>query len=213
MATFHRGTCKRCREGMKQDARSGDQLLVQTPKFSAKNLMHFLDGMDDENAAPGTLPMDPLIGEAENRLRKEYLYLFENATVVESMLISPSHMQVSVCHLRRRKLQRSGVAGFHRNVICFPQMVDELEALNAFWQDLSVNDTANAEQHNGPLLRARVEAIRHDCLDVEFTDGGNVETISPSDIRQRVVLPWQPKDLHNHLIVFRRTTCACAAIL
>ena len=102
---------------MRQDVRSGDQLLVDTPKFSAASLMDFLHDMDDSNAAEGTLPMDPLLIEDESRLRSEYVYLFENATVVESMLVSPSHMQVSVCHLRRRKFDRSGITGFHCNVM------------------------------------------------------------------------------------------------
>ena len=29
-------------------------------------------------------------------------------------------------------------------------------------------------------------------------------TVEPMDIRQRVLLPWLPKDLHSHFIVFRR---------
>ena len=188
---------------MRQDARSGDQLLADTPKFSAANLIDFLHGMDDSNAAEGTLTMDPLLTEDESRLRSEYVYLFEHATVVESMLVSPSHMQVSVCHLRWRESDRSGITGFHRNAICFPQMVDELAALNAFWQDLQVNDVVNVEAAAGPLRRGRVVAIRHDCLDVKFDEDEAVETVEPQDIRQRLALPWQPKDLHSHLIVLR----------
>ena len=62
--------------------------------------MDFLHGMDDENAAPEeTPPMEPSMLEDDVRIRREYLYLFENATVVEAMLIAPSHMQMSVCYL------------------------------------------------------------------------------------------------------------------
>ena len=89
--------------------------------------------MDDENAAPEEKPpMDPLMLEDAVRIRREYLYRFENATVVEAMLISPSHMQVSVCHLRTKANQQTGFVGVHKNAVCVPQAVDELEAFNTF---------------------------------------------------------------------------------
>ena len=190
---------------MNQDVASKETLLVRTPKLSAPNLLDFLDGMDDERVESQEelqrLPMDPVIGEDEVRLRREYVYIFENATVVEAMVVSPVHMQVSACHLRRRKFQRQGIIGFHRNVICFPQHLTELEQLNALWQGLDVYDLVNVCDDGGILQKAMVEAINPDSLQVRLLHDDSVREVHPLNIRQRFTLPWKPTDLHvsHHL--------------
>ena len=113
-ATFHTGMCLRCRRSLEKV--KDDVVLEGVSAFSAKNNMDFVDGMDDENILPDasrSLPLDPLFLPDENRLRKEFQYLFENATVVEEMLVALNHMQVDVCYLRR-----TGLTGFRK--ISFP---------------------------------------------------------------------------------------------
>ena len=81
--------------------------------------MDFVAGMDDEKMVP--LPerarirdhMDPLFDVDENRVRAEFLYLFQNVNVVESMLVAINHMQVDVCYFRH------GLTGFRKNIISF----------------------------------------------------------------------------------------------
>ena len=107
-ATLHRGRCARCRKSVEKVA--NNPFLRDVATFSARN------------------NWDPLFGIDVGAAYKEWLCLSQNATVVESMLVSPSHMQVSVCHLRTKANQATGILGFHKNVICFPQAVDELEA-------------------------------------------------------------------------------------
>ena len=122
-ATFHTGMCLRCRRSLEKV--EGDPVLDGVSAFSARNNMDFLHGMDDDNILPDTsvsTPLDPLLVPDENRLRKEFHYLFANATVVEEMLVALNHMQVDVCYLRR-----TGLTGFRKNIISFPQDAVELK--------------------------------------------------------------------------------------
>ena len=112
-ATFHTGICKRCRRSL--DKVKDDALLACASAFSSRNNMDFVHGMEDANALQSTESashMDRLFGHDENRLKKEFLYLFQNATVVEEMLVALNHMQVDGCHLRR-----TGLSGFRKNTI------------------------------------------------------------------------------------------------
>ena len=123
-------------------------MLDGVSTFSAKNNMDFVHGMDDENILEeprSTITMDPLLVRDENRLRKEFQYLFENATVVEEMLVALNHMQVDVCYLRR-----TGLSGFRKNIISFPQDAVELTNLKTFWTNLKVGDIVNVSQEKGP---------------------------------------------------------------
>ena len=68
--------------------------------FSKENDLDFTAGMDGSSMLPLTdvhpmLPMDPLFGQDEDRVRREFLYLFENANVLESMLVSINHLTLS----------------------------------------------------------------------------------------------------------------------
>ena len=210
MASFHTGTCKRCYDASERD--STDSFLATVPCFSARNHMDFLHGMSETNALPceqqllrQTTDVPPLLGEDVDRIRAEYVYLFKHATVVECMLVSLNHMQVSVCHMRQRRFRSGDMLSFHKNVICFPQVVTELENLQAFWRNLRCYDIVNVCHGDGPVPRkAMVESIDAKTVSVRFEDDGSSARIDPLSVRQRFRLPWQPKDLHDYLIVFRR---------
>ena len=136
--------------------------------FSAKNNMDFVDGMNDDNILPEQsikLSFDPLLQFDENRLQKEFQDLFRTATVVEEMLVALNHMQVDVCYLRR-----SGLTGFRKNIISFPQDSVELKNFNTFWSNLKTGDIVNvtlkkrtsktccsqataSRQYRGPMCR------------------------------------------------------------
>ena len=100
LAAFHTGTCLRCRKQL--DKVKTHQVLEGVSVFCAENGMDFVAGMNDDNITTPPralgLTFDPLIGADENRIRQEYVYLFEHATVVEEMLVSLCHMQVDVCY-------------------------------------------------------------------------------------------------------------------
>ena len=83
--------------------------------MSAANEMDFTHGMDGRNALPFpanakriVYPMDPLFTTDDSRVKKEFLYLFENATMLGSMLISINHMMIDVCYFRY------GITGFRK---------------------------------------------------------------------------------------------------
>ena len=121
-ASFHTGVCRRCHRDL--DLVKDDPVLDGVATFSAANNLDFLAGMDDERASDANaLPkgLDPLLGQDEHRLRKEYVYLFENATVVEAVLVALNHMQVSACYFRSARQRSSGVTLFHKNIISFYQ--------------------------------------------------------------------------------------------
>ena len=82
---------------------------------------------------------DPLFGLDVGAAYKEWLYLSQNATVVESMLIALNHMQVSVCYLwSRGNLSKGhrGIPGFKKNIISFPQDIADLKNLQHFFSSL-----------------------------------------------------------------------------
>ena len=84
MATLHTGICLRCAK----DAESAAKLpgpLQGVGKFSSRNNMDPLWGFPDDVA-----------------LRKELRMYETGATVVETMLVALTHMQVCVCTFRRR---------------------------------------------------------------------------------------------------------------
>ena len=88
--------------------------------MSAANNMDFTHGMDGSSMLPLSgspiVPMDPLFTTDESRVRQEFVYLFENANMLESMLVSINHMMVDVCYFKY------GITGFMKNIISFPQL-------------------------------------------------------------------------------------------
>ena len=79
-ATLHRGTCLRCRKSMEK-MKDKQPHLQDVATFSARN------------------NFDPLFGLDTGAAYREWLYLSQHATVVESMLVALNHMQVSVCNI------------------------------------------------------------------------------------------------------------------
>ena len=199
-ATFHTGICLRCRQSLEKV--KDDAVLQGVSAFSARNNMDFVDGMDDENLAPDAAQSslwDPLLVPDENRLRKEFYYLFENATVVEEMLVALNHMQVDVCYLRR-----TGLTGFRKNIISFPQDAVELKNFQTFWSNLKIGDIVNVLVGKGPPRRAVIRSLFPESLEVEYPEDHSLETVTLLHIRQRLLLPWNPRDLRDNLILFRR---------
>ena len=201
MAPIATGCCHRCSDSIRKVSR--DPLLQGVAVFSAENNMDFLDGLCDNNAA-SLSHIPPLLGKDDGRLRNEYLYLFQHATVVESMLVSLSHMQVDVCYLRGHKGQKSGVTSFRKNIISFPQDVHELRQLQTFWTALECGDIVNVFLDKGPSRRARVCEIRGQEVLVRTSDTEKPCWVSRDCVHQRLLLPWKPTDLRQQLIIFRR---------
>ena len=114
--------------------------------MSAGNEMDFTYGMDDRNALPFTAtvkrmcPMDPLFSTDEGRVRKEFVYLFENATMLESMLVSINHMMVDVCHYKY------GITGFRKNIISFPQSQIHYGKFKAAMSNIHVGDIVDVQR-------------------------------------------------------------------
>ena len=172
-ATFHTGICLRCRQSLEKV--KDDAVLQGVSAFSARNNMDFVDGMDDENLAPDAAQSslwDPLLVPDENRLRKEFYYLFENATVVEEMLVALNHMQVDVCYLRR-----TGLTGFRKNIISFPQDAVELKNFQTFWSNLKIGDIVNVLVEKGPPRRAAIRSLSPESLQVEYPESHSIETV------------------------------------
>ena len=155
--------------------------------------------------------MDPLIYLDDGRMYKEWMYLQSNATINEAMLVALAHMQVNFVYLRSYQNQLTGMTCFHKNVISFPQELLELQDLRNFFSTLEINDIVNARVQYSKdvpsvLQRARVVDLQADHLkvEVEHDDELHELRVKYEDIEKRVSLPWKPKDLRDHLIVFRR---------
>ena len=155
--------------------------------------------------------MDPLMFLDDSRLFKEWMYLQTNATILESMLVALAHMQVNFVYLRDFKDRRTGLTAFRKNVISFPQEALELQDLKNFFSSVEINDIVNvywqpAEDVPKTLHRARVfQIMQHGFrVQIEYHEKMHTVDIPTEDVEKRVSLPWKPKDLRNHLIVFRR---------
>ena len=142
--------------------------------------------------------MDPLFGHDENRIRAEYLYLFQNVNVVESMLVAVNHMQVDVCYLRY------GLTGFHKNIISFPQDHMDLAKYKAFLANVTRSDIVNVKFDEDCVRRAKVLEVHAEGFTVEMGDTGQQKFAKLTQIEQRIMLPWKPLDLRENLIVYRR---------
>ena len=139
------------------------------------------------------------------------LELLKKATVLESMLVSLAHMQVSVCMFEGRHGSKSGVSRFRKNNICFPQRVSELQQHAAFVSALEINDIINVPRSSAlsvsdarDVVRARVVAIQRNGILVHVHGDKQNRLIDRSAVQARVTLPWKPRDLSHALIVLRR---------
>ena len=79
MASFHTGVCQHCHRDLQQV--EDHEILRGVAKLSAASRM------------------DPLMGFPDDvRLRRHIQHIFDNATMLEVMLVSLQHMQVDTCH-------------------------------------------------------------------------------------------------------------------
>ena len=110
----------------------------------------------------GLPDVDKLLTPDDSKLLAELHYCFDNATIVEEMLVALLHMQVDICYMRPgRRQQYTGLPSFRKNTIAFPQELPEVKQLMNFWTSLSPNDIVNVEPARGVLSFANV---RVSCL-------------------------------------------------
>ena len=115
--------------------------LQDIPTFGAENMMDLLYGLPDVNK-----PLTP----DEGKLVKELHYCFDNAILVEEMLVALLHMQVDICYMRPgRRKQYTSLSCFRKNIIAFPNELSEVKQLLKFWISLSQNDILNVEPPTG----------------------------------------------------------------
>ena len=72
-----------------------------------------------------------------------------------------------------------------------------------FLAHLSVGDIVNVDV-GGRCRRARIRDFTDDGFMVELDAEFEQREVFFQQVRRRIVLPWQPRDLHNHLIILRR---------
>ena len=171
LATLHTGVCGSCQESL--DSVENDPLLNGIAVFSGRN------------------GMDPLFGMDDVALRREFQYLFENASVVESMLVSLHHMQVSVCYLRGMNQKRGATTGFQKNIISFPQELTELKHFQNYLLGLTVSDVIHflpGVSNDSMHVTGRIRAITETGFRVE-TSESHIVDISIAQIKRRVALP------------------------
>ena len=189
-ATHCRGLCGACQRELKKV--ENDELLRGVVRFGAKNYQDPLAGF------PATDPVQLLDMQLHD--------LFRQATVLEAMLVSLNHMQVCVCTYEQRWAARTGLSRFRKNIIAFPQHVSDLQQHMSFVEGVRENDVVNVALSGGEadLVRARVLEVRPDGFRVEIAGNAEPIVVSPSEVRNRLRLPWRPKDLEHALIVMRR---------
>ena len=158
------------------------------------------------------LPDVPLRLEDDTPETREMHHIFNHATVVEDMFIALNHMLVSVCTVGRA---RTGVSMFRKNIISFPQELNELKHMEAFLSNITRGDIVNVRlslSSTDPCLvhRARVVNIEQDNdagpLLIEMSNGEH-RRVQWRDVEQRLKLPWKPESLRDYLIVLRRRDC------
>ena len=59
-------------------------------------------------------------------------------------------------------------------------------------------------QEKGPPRRASIKELTPDSLQVQYAEEENTTSVNFADIQQRLLLPWNPRDLQDNFILFRR---------
>lgn len=130
---------------------------------------------------------------------------FDNATIVEEMLVALLH--IVVCNMRPgRRRQYTGLPSFRKNIIAFPQELSEVKQLLMFWASVSQNDLVNVGPPSGVLgyaKRARILCVKPDGFDFQYATG-TFEFIKIERVRQRLQMPWRSEDLRENFIALRR---------
>ena len=210
IAGTYRGVCLCCQRDMDKqlDDQGGDPgTAVIVPRRSADN------------------HMDPCFRFPVDDLRE----LFEQATVVEAMLVALDHMQVNFVTIRVSGLQK-----FRRNVISFPQDVASFAARHGMMKQYILGDRVNSRRGpygdlNDPnrgvreaihgtdedrrlygvdgcvslIFPGTVREVRpNGHLEIEYDIGGRAVEI-PENVRPRQVMPWHPKNVPLHMMLRR----------
>jgi len=185
------GLCGMCADDLVTAAK--DEVKKGITRFGAKNCQDPLAGF------PAMRRVDSLDMCLHD--------LFRQATVLEAMLVSLNHMQVSVCTFSSREDSRTGLSRFRKNIISFPQHVSDLQQHMSFVESIEQNQVINVAltEHEYEIVRARVvNVLPGGFFDVEIADHKQLIRVAASKIRSRLRLPWKPRDLQHALIVLRR---------
>ncbi len=137
------------------------------------------------------------LGTDDVKLLDELHHCFDNATIVEEMLVALLHMQVAVCYLRQgRRRQYNGMPAFRKNIIAFPQELAGMKQLPRFWTSVKAGDLVNAapaeevsDEGAAGLRRAKVLALKPSGFDVRDGDDLSEEHVPFARIRARVCSP------------------------
>ena len=105
LASTHGGVCSKCAKELEDCEKQTE--LTGVVRFGSRN------GQDPLAGFPATDPVQSLQMQVHS--------LFQQATVLESMLVSLTHMQVSVCTFASAGGSRSGLPRFRKNIISFTQ--------------------------------------------------------------------------------------------
>ena len=100
------------------------------------------------------------------------------------------------------------MTNFRKNIISFPQELNELKHMAALISSLDIGDLVNvrlALSSSEPELvhRAQIRAIKANSFDVELPNGER-HSVSLNQISERLKLPWKPASLRDFLIILRR---------
>ena len=118
-----------------------DPVLSGVTRFGAGNFQDPLSGF----------PGSTVVELTQLEMRR----VFAQATVLEAMLVSLNHMQVSVCTFTTSARSRTGLPNFRKNIISFPQKLSDLQQHLAFVSSLAANDIVNVRVPSGTDLGGR----------------------------------------------------------
>ena len=133
------------------------------------------------------------------------------------MLVARHHMQVSVCTFGLDS-KRPGLPSFRKNIISFPQEINELKDIILFRSNLSKGDVVTVVAGLGGEEtrehRCRIVNIANGDVEIELSDSERtLATVSIDDIHRRIKLPWKPQDLRDNLILLRRENATKASFI
>ena len=210
VAQVYRGTCRGCAVDMHRQRQTppegmSAEVVRVIPKRSAYN------GMDPIFSFP----------------REELQSLFDQASLVEEMLVALEHMQV---HMVTVKGRGAGLVLYKKNVISFVQDTPGFAQRHSLLREFRVGDRVNSTRGPGrDVNRARVvwtpsapytgqstdasgfvvfpgtvmEKLAGGELLVRY-DGGGEGVELEEHLVARVRMPWSPKDLKGQLVIMLR---------
>ena len=135
-AAFHTGVCEACHKSLEKV--KDDPILKDIAVFSGENDQDPLYGLD----APLPHMRADFLDVREHAMR-ELQYCYDHASLVEAALVSLHHMQVSCCYLHNAGGRFTGVTGYSKNIISFPQDLTELRQHQNYISNLQKHDIVN----------------------------------------------------------------------